>query len=157
MSDDVWASQAMSSGGGHWLTIDEDLRASFAGCPDLTRMGKRLSQMKRSARLKAAEQGASPGPSATVAVSERSYITREPIHLILSYADQPESLSYAGAPAVRWHLSMSQTVGRDRHPVTDAEIAGWIMAGFPAATRVATYTLGTGSALHADIPVHLTD
>ncbi len=152
VAEDGWASQAALPGGGQWVSVTEDLRASFAGCPDLPRMGKRMAQLKRSARFKAELHGNSPEPVPVAGSSDRSFITREPIHLLLSFENSPDSLSYEGAPVRRWHLSMSQVLGRDRQPVSDPEILG-IIAGFPDATEVATYTVATGSAHHADIPV----
>lgn len=51
----------------------------------------------------------------------------------------------------RWHLSMSQQVANSRMPAPLPELLGWVMAGWPAATKLAVFTINRGHAIHADI------
>ena len=152
MTDSPDVRAAMLPAPGHWVEVGDELRASFVGCPDLPRMGKRLAQMKREAAEQLALHGSSLEPVPVVHRSERSFISGGAIHLALSREDTPDSLGYEGATADRWHLSISEVAGRTRRPVSDAEMAGWVIAGFPEADRYTTYTLATASARHADIP-----
>lgn len=138
---------------GRWLQIDSELRAAFTGCPELPRMTKRISQMRREAAHHALLHGPSTAPMPVCRKPDRSFITAAPIHLALSREDTPDNPAYLDAPTARWHLSISLIVGGQRHPASDTELTGWILAGFPEASRVATYTLTDGVAIHADIPI----
>lgn len=152
MEQNLDARNALLPGGGHWFELTE-IRSWFAGCPDLPRMGKRLAQMKRAAQEQAQAHGSSPEPVPVVRCADRSFVSGTPIHLTLSYEDRSDGLICPDAPLLRWHLSISERIGRDQRAVSEAELIGWVMAGFPDATTVATYTLATAAARHSDIPV----
>ena len=144
---------AVLPGAGSWVEIDDSLRQSFAGCPDLPRMGKTLARMKRAARQAAFDY---PDGGRESLVHQRSRSFLPPyyrVDLSLSYETTPDSLTYEDCPVHRWHLSMSTDTDTRREPVHQAELAGWIMAGFLDATRYAEYTLATATARHADIPI----
>ena len=140
-------------GAGRWLQIDEELRAAFTGCPDLPRMAKRISQMRREAAHHALLHGSSSAAVPVCRKPDRSFITVAPIHLALSRETTPDHLNYLDAPTLRWHLSISQIIGRERHPTSNTELTGWFLAGFPEASHVATYNLTNGGAIHANIPI----
>ena len=114
---------------------------------------KRIAQMRREAAHHALLHGDSPAPVPVCRKSDRSFISGQPVHLALSRENLPETLGYLDAPTVRWHLSISAITDRRRYPATEDELIGWIVAGFPEATRVAIYTLATAAAIHADIPI----
>jgi hypothetical protein len=132
---------------GYRFELTQDLRNSFAGCPDRPRMSRTLQEMKLAARQDAADR-ASAEPPKLIRRRERSFITGKPLDLALTYGDAADP----SHPGPQWHLSESEMVGGRRQPVSEAELAGWVIAGFDQATRFTTYTLATGTARHADIP-----
>ena len=152
-SGDGWrvGGAAATPGLSAWVDLDEELRLAFADCPDFPRMGKRMAQLRREAAHRALlHTRADLIPEA--GRMERSFIAQGPIHLSLSRHDRPVIVGSEVAMIGRWHLSISRLVGRDRQPAENAELIGWIIAGFPEATRITIYMLNTGTAIHADIP-----
>ena len=144
---------AMMPGAGSWVDVAEPLRESFAGCPDLPRMSEMLTQMKTAARQAAQDYQDDPRRS-IINQESRSFIPPyNRVDLSLSYETTPGGLTYQDCPVLRWHLSMSTVADGHRQPVQQAELAGWVMAGFTEANRYAEYTMATATARHADIPI----
>lgn len=166
MTPDSAASDAVFPLAGAWYDLSDEMRESFAGCPDAPRMRSTIEGLQKDAHRRRRQwarqlSGSSTQPekrytSDGVAFAEGpkviSFITRSRLRVGLSYDDVPNN-AYKDAPQRRWHLSISECTGGDHTLVSEAEVVGWVLAGFPHAKTCAVFVPATAAARHAEIPI----
>lgn len=151
MPADPTAGSAMFPGQGEWVDIPEDLHTEFTQLKKGVRMTALMEQLKSAARRRTDDR-----PVFTDGPVESLLARTNPVSIGLSFSERPND-SFPGAPTPCWYLSIAEHVpGVGFQAASDVDLVAWIMAGFPTVTRFARYTMATGVAQHAQIPVEPT-